>query len=99
MIEGTQLRGLARQTQRNSILHAAGFARFYHASPGHTDLEEIRQFHPHLNNDRRLSADAVNRSFPAFQLLLSPRAQDALKRRPLPARQTRPQSLPHPAPG
>ncbi|HSW53148.1 MAG TPA: tyrosine-type recombinase/integrase, partial [Sulfuricaulis sp.] len=54
---------------RNYVLHVARFARFYKTSPEHLDLEDIRQFHLHLLNDRRLSAEAVNQSVSALKFL------------------------------
>ena len=69
MIEEMQLRGLALQTQRKHILHVARLARFYNTSPEHLDLEDIRQFHLHLINDRRHSAEAVNQSVSALKFL------------------------------
>jgi len=69
MIEEMQLRGMAPQTQVNYIGHVARFARFYQTSPEHLDLEDIRQFHLHLLNDRHLSAEAVNQSVSAIKFL------------------------------
>jgi site-specific recombinase XerD len=69
MIEEMQLRGMTPQTQRNYVLHVARFAGFYHTSPEHLDLEDIRQFHLHLLNDRHLSAESVNQSVSAIKFL------------------------------
>jgi integrase/recombinase XerD len=67
MIEEMQLRGLAPRTQQNYILHVARFARFFNTSPEHLDLEDIRQFHLHLLNDRHLSAETINQSVTALK--------------------------------
>lgn len=69
MIEDMQLRGFSPETQRNYIGHVARFARFYNTSPEHLDLEDIRQFHLHLLNDRHYSAEAVNQSVSALKFL------------------------------
>ena len=69
MIEDMQLRGLAPQTQVNYVGHVSRFARFFNTSPEHLDLEDIRQFHLHLLNDRHLSAEAVNQSVSALKFL------------------------------
>ena len=47
-IEDMQLRGLASTTQRNYIHYVADFAKFYHTSPEHLDLEAVRQLQARL---------------------------------------------------
>jgi len=69
MIEDMQLRNMAPQTQRNYVGHVERFARFYNTSPEHLDLEDIREFHLHLLNDRHYSAEAVNQSVSALKFL------------------------------
>jgi len=69
MLDDMQLRNLAPATQRNYILHVARFARYYGKSPEQLDLEDIRQFHLHLLNDRHYSAEAVNQSVSAIKFL------------------------------
>jgi integrase/recombinase XerD len=69
MIGDMQLRNLAPATQRNYILHAVRFARFYGKSPEVLDLENIRQFHLHLLNDLPYSPEAVNQSVSALKFL------------------------------
>jgi site-specific recombinase XerD len=69
MLEDMQLRNLAPATQRNYILHVARFAKHYGKSPEHLDLEDIRQFHLHLLNDRHYSPEAVNQSVSAIKFL------------------------------
>jgi site-specific recombinase XerD len=69
MIGEMQLRGLAPATQRNYLLHVAKFARYYMRSPEDLDLEDIREFHLHLLNERHLSPEAVNQSVSALKFL------------------------------
>jgi integrase/recombinase XerD len=64
-----QLRGLAPATQRNYLLHVTRFARYFMRSPEESDLEDIREFHLHLLNERHLSAEAVNQSVSAIKFL------------------------------
>jgi integrase/recombinase XerD len=68
-IEDMQLRGLAPTTQRSYIHYVADYAKFYHVSPEHLDLEAIRQYHLYLLNDRKLSPESVNTCTSAIQFL------------------------------
>ena len=69
MIDDMQLRNLAPATQRNYIYHVARFASYYWLSPEKLDLEDIRQFHLYLLNDRKYSPEAVNQSVSAVKFL------------------------------
>src|SRR5580700_7154578 len=69
MIDDMQLRNLAPATQRNYIYHVARFASYYGLSPEKLDLEDIRQFHLYLLNDRKYSPEAVNQSVSAVKFL------------------------------
>ena len=69
MIDDMQLRNLAPATQRNYIYHVARFASYYGLSPERLDLEDIRQFHLYLLNDRKYSPEAVNQSVSAVKFL------------------------------
>ena len=69
MIDDMQLRNLAPATQRNYIYHVARFASYYGLSPEKLDLEDIRQFHLYLLNDRKYSPEAVNQSVSAVMFL------------------------------
>ena len=69
MIEDMQLRNLAPLTQKNYVHHVARLARFYNLSPEQLDLQDIREFHLHLLNDRHYSVEAVNQSVSALKFL------------------------------
>lgn len=69
MIDDMQLRNLAPATQRNYIYHVARFASYYGLSPEKLDLEDIRQFHLYLLNDRKYSPEAVNQSVSALKFV------------------------------
>ena len=71
MIDDMQLRNLAPATQRNYIHHVARFASYYGLSPEKLDLEDIRQFHLYLLNDRKYSPEAVNQSVSACRGAMS----------------------------
>jgi integrase/recombinase XerD len=68
-IEDMQLRGLAPTTQRNYIHYVADFARFYHTSPEHLDLEAVRQYELYLLNEKKLSPESINCFVSAVQFL------------------------------
>jgi integrase/recombinase XerD len=69
MTEDMQLRNFAPATQRNYIYHVDRFARFYWSSPEQLDLDDIRDFHLHLLNDRHYSPEAVSQSVSALKFL------------------------------
>jgi integrase/recombinase XerD len=69
MIGDMQLRNFAPATQRNYIHHVARYASYYGLSPEQLDLEDIRQFHLYLLNDRHYSPEAVNQSVSALKFL------------------------------
>jgi integrase/recombinase XerD len=66
-IEDMQLRGLAATTQRSYIHYVAEFAKFYHTSPEHLDLEAIRQYELHLLHQKKLSPESINSFVSAIQ--------------------------------
>ena len=68
-IEDMQLRGLASTTQRSYLHYVAEFAKFYHTSPEHLDLEAIRQYELHLLEERKLSPQTINTFISAVQFL------------------------------
>ncbi len=69
MIEDMQLRQLSPRTQKNYILHAASFARFFNRSPEQLDLEAVREYLLYLLNERKLSAESVNQQVSALKFL------------------------------
>jgi integrase/recombinase XerD len=69
MLEDMQLRNLCPETQRNYVHHISGLARFYQTSPEHLSLEEIREYHLYLANERRLSPDSINQFVSAAKFL------------------------------
>ena len=69
MLEDTQLRNFAPETQRNYIHHITGLARYYMTSPEHLTIEEIRDYQLYLLNDRGQSAQAVNQFVSAAKFL------------------------------
>jgi len=67
--EDMRLRGLAPTTQRSYIHYVAEFAKFYHTSPEHLDLEAVRQYELYLLNERQLSPASINTFVSAVQFL------------------------------
>ena len=65
--EDMQLRGLAPTTQRSYTHYVADFAKFYHTSPEHLDLEAIRQYELYLLHEKRLSPQSINTFVSAVQ--------------------------------
>jgi integrase len=68
-MEDMQLRGLAATTQRSYIHYVAEFAKFYHTSPEHLDLEAIRQYELYLLHEKKLSPESINSFVSAVQFL------------------------------
>jgi integrase/recombinase XerD len=68
-IEDMLLHGLAPTTQLSYVHYVAGFAKFYHTSPEHLDLEDIRQYELYLLNERKLSPESINSFVSAVQFL------------------------------
>ena len=68
-IEDMQLRGLASTTQRSYIHYVADFAKFYHTSPEHLDLEAVRQYELYLLHEKKLSPESINTFVSAVQFL------------------------------
>jgi len=68
-IEDMQLRGLAPTTQRSYIHYVAEYAKFYHTSPEHLDLEALRQYELYLLQEKKLSAESIHTFLSAVQLL------------------------------
>jgi site-specific recombinase XerD len=68
-IEDMQLRNFSPNTQRHYIDYVAGFAQYYHRSPEHLGLDDIRQYQLHLIEDRKLSSSSVNTFVSAIQFL------------------------------
>jgi len=60
MIEDMQLRNLSAATQRSYVHYIFGLAKFYLVSPDLLSLEEIREYHLYLINERQYSAESVN---------------------------------------
>lgn len=69
MIESMQLRNLAPTTQRSYIHYVSEFASYYWLSPEHLDLEAVRQYQLHLQQERKLSPQSVNSFVSAVQFL------------------------------
>jgi len=69
MIEDMQLRGLAPQTQRGYVAHAAAFARYFGKSPAELDQEAVRQYLLYLINDKKMSPEGVNQQVSALKFL------------------------------
>src|SRR5216684_3081778 len=67
--EDMQLRGLAPTTQRSYTHYVSDFAKFYHTSPEHLDLEAIRQYELYLLHERKLSPESINAFVSAVQFL------------------------------
>ena len=68
-IEDMQLRGLAPTTQRSYLHYVSDFAKFYHTSPEHLDLEAVRQYQLYLLNEKKLSPESINTFASAIQFL------------------------------
>ena len=68
-IEDMQMRGLAPTTQRSYTHYVAEFAKFYHTSPEHLDLEAVRQYELYLLNEKKLSPESINCFVSAVQYL------------------------------
>ena len=68
-IEDMQLRGLASTTQRGYIHHIAAFAKFFHHSPEHLDLEAVRQYELYLLQEKKLSPESINQFVSAVKFL------------------------------
>ena len=69
MLEDMQLRNLSTETQRAYIHYITGLARFYRTSPDSLSLEEIREYHLYLVNERRYSPESVNAFVSAAKFL------------------------------
>src|SRR5712691_3059410 len=65
--EDMQLRGLAPTTQRSYTHYVVDFAKFYHTSPEHLDLEAIRQYELYLLHEKKLSPESINTFVSAVQ--------------------------------
>lgn len=69
MLEDMQLRNLSPETQRAYVHYIYGLARYYHSSPEHLSLEEIREYQLYLINVRRYSPESVNAFVSAAKFL------------------------------
>jgi site-specific recombinase XerD len=68
-IEDMQLSGFAAGTKRSYVHYVAEFAKYYHTSPEHLDLEAVRQYALYLLNDKKVSPSSVNTFSAAIQFL------------------------------
>ena len=68
-IEDMQLRGLAPTTQRSYLHYVVEYAKFYHTSPEHLDLEAVRHYQLYLSQERRHSPQSINTFVSAVQFL------------------------------
>jgi site-specific recombinase XerD len=64
-----QLHGLSPRTQRNYVLHAAAFARFFGRSPEQLDQEAVREYLLYLLQERKMSPEGVNQQVSALKFL------------------------------
>jgi len=67
--EDMQLRGLAPTTQRSYTHYVADFAKFYHTSPEHLDLEAVRQYELYLLHEKKLSPESIGTFVSAVRFL------------------------------
>ncbi len=60
MLEDMQLRNFSAGTQRSYTHYVEGFANFYHRSPQHLGLDDVRNYQLHLIEERRLAPQSIN---------------------------------------
>ena len=68
-IEDMQLRGLAPTTRRSYLHYVSEYAKFYHTSPEHLDLEAMRQYELYLLHEKKLSPESINTFVSSAQFL------------------------------